>query len=134
MLAACSPAFVPLPIGSTPYSLTGSFKNGYIVAKKDNGFLFYGPYYPINKGNYSLQLKGKFTNPKNAILDIVGNGGKKVYKTTKLSEQFYISKNSITIPFSIPSHINDIEVRLFVKPETELTIYGYSIKPITQDD
>lgn len=44
-----------------------------------------------------------------------------------LSEYAYPVEESIVIPFSIASDVNDIEIRLHVSSDTELHFYGYSI-------
>lgn len=105
----------------------GTYKDGNIVSTGDNGFLFYGPYYPLTKGKYFIKLEGKFIDLEGAILDIVSRGGKNKHLDITLSEYFNPVEGSILIPFSITSDVDNIEIRLRVNSRTKLTIYGYSV-------
>lgn len=105
----------------------GAYKESAIVSDGNNGYLFYGPYYPLKKGDYYIKLEGNFVNLDGAILDVVSGAGNNKHLDVPLSGYFNSAEESILIPFSIASDVNDIEIRLKVSSSTELTFYGYSI-------
>ena len=52
------------------FSRVGTYRDGEIGSTGDSGYLFYGPYCPLKKGEYYIKLEGKFINLEGAVLDI----------------------------------------------------------------
>ncbi len=109
------------------FSQVGIYKDDNIVTVQDSGYLFYGPYYPLKRGEYYIKLEGKFLDLQGATLDIVSGNGKNKYLDIMLFEYFKPGENSILIPFSIAADVSDIEIRLHVSSDTKLSFKGYSI-------
>lgn len=109
------------------FSRIGIYRNGKIASSGQSGYLFYGPYYPLKKGKYTIELKGEFADPKGALLDIVSEMGKSEHLKVSLSDQDSKLK-TISFPFILTSDVPNIEIRLRVGPDTNITIDGYSIK------
>lgn len=109
------------------FSQVGTYIGGNLVTSSKSGFLFYGPYVPLKKGNYYIQLDARFTNPEGAILDIVSNKGTEKHLVINLADYIKPYSNVIKVPFSLKSDVSDLEVRLLVNSGTELKINNYSV-------
>jgi len=103
------------------------YNGGNIKSTNQNGLLFYGPYYPIKKGEYYLKLEGTFSDLEGAVLDIISKGGQDKHLDIPLAKYFNSNEDNIIIPFSLKFDVSDIEIRLRVSSRTKLAVYGYSI-------
>jgi len=98
-----------------------------LTSNGQSGFLFYGPYVNLKKGHYCLQIEGSYEEPSGAVLDVVSEVGKKKHLEVALADVVNISEKTV-LPFSIPSDVDHLEVRLKVSEDTRLRIRGYEIK------
>ncbi|WP_368562550.1 hypothetical protein [Pseudoxanthomonas sp. UTMC 1351] len=90
------------------------------------GYLIYGPYAPLPRGDYILELKGDFGAVDGAKVDIV-NGSSTVYAVSALSELLSSDRKKAHLPFSIPDHAQRLEIRILVSEKDDIQLNGYGI-------
>lgn len=110
---------------SSDLSLTsqvGLLGNKYFFTDSNAGFLFYGPYLKLKKGQYLVRLHGNYQNVNGAIIDVVSKKAtvSHFHMPLNVSEQKMI--NLIEIKFMLDEDVDDLEVRLFVEQNTNLNI------------
>lgn len=95
--------------------------NGIHVDSSDEALAFYGPYITINAGDYELNAEIKITC--NEALDNYGcfqiyssASGTVISEFTLTSDMINTETNVVTIPFSLVSPIEDLEIYLRTKP------------------
>lgn len=111
----------------TKFSRVGVLRDGEMISNGQSGFLFYGPYVNLKKGHYYLRIEGSYEEPSGAVLDVVSEVGKKKHLEVALADVVNISETTV-LPFSVPSDVDHLEVRLKVSEDTKLSIRGYEIK------
>jgi len=111
------------------FTQVGSLNNGIMRSTGKRGFLFFGPYLPIQKGLYKLTVRGEAEQTAGAWLDIVGDKGQvKFFRT----EEFNVEQNSgslISAFVSIPQDIIDLEIRLYVTEASVVSVRDYTLIP-----
>ncbi len=108
-------------------SQVGNYIDGKLITNAENGYLFYGPYVPLKRGDYYIHIDAQFINPEGALLDITSDKGRTKHLNINLADYIEPHSNVIKIPFSLESDVNDLEVRLHVNSATELKFSDYSI-------
>ena len=109
------------------YSKVGELNKGFLCTNGKKGYLFFGPYVPLNKGNYKLILSGDFFDTSGAVLDIVSHKGKKVHAKFLLDSFRPVPGTPLIFYFSIQEDVHDIEVRLYVSKRTKIRFQKYQI-------
>lgn len=109
------------------FSKVGILKNNQLVTEGKKGWLFFGPYRPMNAGDYTLVLHGQFHKTNDVRLDIVGERGKKEYFQTKLPAQAQGKNGELTFPFTLPEEVKDVEIRMFVSQNSMVSISDYTV-------
>ena len=118
----------------TSASLVGALTNNTLVTTNHAGFLFYGPYYPLKKGQYYLILNGKFDTIPDANLDIVSDFGSMVHYKTYLSWHKPEDGQPVILPFEIRSDVQDLQIRLAVSEYDEISISSYEVVLAEESD
>jgi hypothetical protein len=90
------------------------------------GYLIYGPYAPLPRGDYILELKGDFRTVDGAKIDIV-SGSSTVYAVSALSGLLSSDRKVAHLPFSIPDDAQRLEIRILVSEKDDIQLDGYSI-------
>ena len=97
------------------------------------GYLIYGPYQPIQAGEYILQVTGEVnSNAHNVVTDVTYHKAGKVYArfegliTQATPNNNILLEERVFLTEDIPS----LEIRVRVAKATDLFIDGYTLKPI----
>jgi len=112
------------------FSKVGTIRNGRLSSDGNAGYLFYGPYRNLDKGSYYLILHGNFVNSTADDIDVVSDQGKKTYSTENLNKDDCFSEE-IIVPFELKEKVKDLEVRLRVGAEDQVSVSSYKI--VTND-
>lgn len=108
------------------FNQVGFYENGKIKTDGRAGFLFYGPYKSLRTGKYKVAIDAEISWAPDAILEIVAFGGERIIKIVTLDQ--FLTEEKVEIPFEIGEDINDLEIRLKVGVEDQLTFERYSIQ------
>ncbi len=108
------------------FSQVGVMRNGLLASDGRPGFLFYGPYKMLDKGSYQIRLHGQFFKHHSAIFDVVSNHGNKVHFQGSLCPQG-CRPGEVLVSFSLAEKVTDLEIRLRVGKEDQVSIRGYKI-------
>lgn len=92
------------------------------------GFMFYGPYKPLKKGNYRVSLQMQVKNIDGAVVDISHDAGK-ILKSYSLKDVVNDSGNYASFDFTLNEDSENVEVRLFVEEHTNLKVERLSVVP-----
>lgn len=93
-----------------------------------SGFLVYGPYYPINEGNYNINIAFKaYELVGTEYIEIMSDGGTKCHwrRELKKGEVTYLVDDVVTFE----ANIADFEIRIWVDDETNLSLEWIVIRP-----
>ncbi|QTP58891.1 hypothetical protein HNO53_09340 [Billgrantia antri] len=114
---------------STPRQV-GELRGGSIVSDGNEGFLRFGPYVSFEPGKYHLVLRGEVRVSNAAWVDVVSGKG------TVQHEKFHIS-GRVNAPgviaegyVELADKVQDLEVRVFVGEEDDITLKGYELVPM----
>ncbi|MBB6340552.1 hypothetical protein HNP49_000702 [Pseudomonas fluvialis] len=97
---------------STP-TQCGVIIDGKLHTTGKPGFLIFGPYQALNKGTYTLHVKGEFKGAKNAWLDISANKGQTLIYKTPVKSILTSNQALVTDNIRIQENHRDVEVRIF---------------------
>lgn len=113
------------------FSQVGELDKSFLRTNGKGGFLFYGPYVPLKKGDYKIVLRGDFFDTSGAVLDITSNRGTKVHAKAELDMCRTAPGAPIILYFSLNEDVQDIEVRLRVSDKSKIRVREYEI--LTKD-
>ncbi|SDW03686.1 glycosyltransferase family 4 protein [Nitrosomonas communis] len=93
------------------------------------GFLIFGPYVALDAGNYQVSIFGNMRNSvNNTRVDVSANQGHQI-----LAEELITDSESenclITLPFTLHTPSNDLEIRMWVEEGTDLSVSLVKIEP-----
>lgn len=91
------------------------------------GFLFYGPYRPLEPGAYRVRLQGNFSNLSDVLLDVVSEGGTKVHAALALNANSAWADQP-WLDFVLPARVASLEVRMRVGAASQVSVSGYQIE------
>ena len=94
------------------------------------GFLFYGPYVPVQKGLYKLSVFGNIKKASGSYIEIVSQKGTKTHIKIPLQE----SENGVIITgenIEFLADLEDVEIRVWVADKDELEVSGYRLMPVS---
>jgi hypothetical protein len=111
------------------FSSTGTTTQEGMKTDGKGGTLFYGPYLPLEAGLYDLTLRGRFPNPAGAVLDVSSETDGDIRLRFELPATDQLQ--NLTHTFALPVDVKQLEVRLFVNPESDLLVESYSVTPNT---
>ena len=114
--------------GSTVPSQVGVLRNDGMHTDGRRGYLLYGPYRPIDAGEYILKVTGEVkSDAEDVVIDIVDQQGAVTYarfEGLKKGKGLLLEeKVNITEPAT------QLEVRVFVSENDDLVITGYLLLP-----
>lgn len=114
-------------IAKDVFTLAGCRKNGCISSTGKQGFLIYGPYVFMYKGQYSFRLYGKGVKVEDAWGDIVSGRGK--VRHCKFRLRCTGSNNDMLAEgtFKLDKYANDIELRVYVGENDDIVIRDYTL-------
>lgn len=110
-------------------SQVGRFDNGVLVTTGNAGFLVYGPYVPVNAGEYRLVVNGAASSVASAWVDVASGSiqhAKFPLSETQESETGVLASGLVVLDNSV----SDLEVRVFVGAEDEVRLEGYELVPV----
>ena len=104
------------------HSNVGRRRNQSMHSTGQAGFLVYGPYLPLKAGQYSVLLSGICRHCSGSeTFDISCSGGSKsllhIALTTETSGKWFRE-----LEFTLPSDVNDFELRLFVTDQSDISL------------
>ena len=107
------------------FSQVGARTGDLFQTNDRRGFLFYGPYTALEAGRHCLRIKGSMANSTGARLDVVSSKG-------TVTHAVFAEKEVTIDPVGyfdvhLEHSVEDIEVRMFVKAETQLSVGEYML-------
>ncbi len=108
-----------------PFLGVGRYDNGAIVTQGVAGFLFSGPYVGLAQGDYILTIEGELHNLKGVFIDLKGGVDAEPFFVKKLTGE---GESTIKVPFSLKEDISNIEIRLAVSEESDISFKEYYIE------
>lgn len=91
------------------------------------GYLFYGPYRPLEAGAYRVRLQGAFSNLNDVTLDVVSQGGTKVHASLA-SDAKSVWANQTSLDFVLTASVASLEIRMRVGAASQVSVSGYQIE------
>ncbi|WP_422843438.1 hypothetical protein [Acidovorax sp. M2(2025)] len=107
----------------------GNIVGGKLVTTKKSGFLHFGPYAPMRSGNYVLSIFGEVDHAGSAWMDVVGDKGSATYARFPLPAQPESSHRLLEAQLHLPEDVDDLEIRVFVEADTQMSLSGYQLLP-----
>lgn len=103
----------------------GELVGGKLVNNGRAGYLLYGPYIPLQAGNYTVALKGNIEAlPAGKVhLDVASSKGKIVHGSHDVTTTGQIPNFEV----SIAENVRDLEVRVLVPGGSEVSIESYQV-------
>lgn len=95
-----------------------------VATRGEDGFLMWGPYAPLRKGRYRVELEGTLESGE-AALELYSMGG----DVSILQPIAFDAAGRMRFDVVMPRRVDDLEVRVYVTPDDRLTIRRYSIAP-----
>jgi hypothetical protein len=92
------------------------------------GFLIFGPYSSFKAGDYQLNVYGSLDMDSSAYVDVVSDKGTVVHARFDIEKDVkgQFLRNAVV---HLPASVSDIEVRVWVGDDDSLELFGYSLKP-----
>lgn len=88
------------------------------------GYLLYGPSVQLGNGKYHIKINGSFRNTDfDTRLTVTSNKGSKIY----VSGVFDPETNNYDYIFKISKEVQDLEIRLFVTTDADISLYSYEV-------
>ncbi|GAB2479667.1 hypothetical protein GCM10027082_33230 [Comamonas humi] len=110
----------------------GKIVDGSLVATGKPGFLHFGPYTALHAGDYMLSVHGSAENAGAAWVDVVSGKGSVNHGKFMLEESVNVQKNLlIQTPIHLPHRVDDLEIRVYVDADAEISLDGYDLLPVT---
>ena len=105
----------------------GTVAEGKLVTTRKSGFLHFGPYAPLNAGDYVLRIFGEIGHAGGAWVDVAGEKGETTYARFPLAVQPEPSRPLLEAPVNLPQDVDDLEIRVFVEADTQMSLSGYQL-------
>jgi hypothetical protein len=116
------------------FSQVGCVSKDSITSTGKSGFLLFGPYIPMDAGQYRFILKGKGPSVNNAWADIVSKKGKITHYKFNLNRTSENSDTLVDETVTLDDDIDDIEVRVYVDKKDDILIKSYKLIPIKKKE
>lgn len=92
------------------------------------GYLMYGPYLPIPRGAYRVEIRGVFNDTTDLYVDAAaGRGASQLFARTYTGVPI---ADSLVFEFEADEDYPDIEIRMRVGAATDVSLSGYSIEKV----
>jgi len=113
----------------TAYTQIGILNGERIVAREpsQSGYLFYGPYYPLRKGAFQVELEIDVFSRGAYELDVVSDGGKKIHARADLSPKQCAEGDVFVLPFAVAEDASNLEVRMRTISSGDMAVKGYRV-------
>ena len=115
------------------YTSVGLKKNGKFITQAKSGYLVYGPYKTLKKGNYVLNIVGNFRNIAGAFLDMSVKGGKKNVFKQKLADMVKTNDGLIT-NVKLTDDLHGMEIRVYVDEDSDIDFIKYKLEKGNPDN
>jgi glycosyltransferase involved in cell wall biosynthesis len=113
-------------------SAVGTIKNGQVSTSGKSGHLLFGPFIPLAKGSYTIDVVGKCTEiGKLAYIDIATNSGSQIL--TKIAIQKQDGDMLMQLPLDLSEDVEGLEVRIYVSEDTEMYVKRINIYPANSE-
>jgi glycosyltransferase involved in cell wall biosynthesis len=120
-------------VGSCLYSKVGKRLGRDIVSTGQAGPLIYGPYIPLDAGQYQVVIRGSLGEGRAAAarVDVAIDQGRRILAESVLTK-FGENGCLVSLPISLEAPCTDFEVRVWVDGHSEVTISMLEIKPVLE--
>lgn len=119
--------------GSTP-SKVGVLADGRLLTTGKTGFLHFGPYVALAAGHYALVVRGSGKAGESAWVDVASSKGSvkhgKFSLTPKVPSDGVLAEGHV----ELEKGVKDVEIRVYVGAEDEISLEGYELVPIKGPD
>jgi hypothetical protein len=114
-------------------SFVGIVRDGKLRSTGIGGFLYFGPYVAMKKGEYQLTVRGKSKTADSAWVDVVSGRGAAVHGQFKLNANSSDRDQTIVAGnIKLDSSVEDLEVRVHVEGQDRVVLQGYSLEPVKE--
>lgn len=109
-------------------TLSGIVTGNRLLTRGEQGFLLYGPSVEMNPGEYILTVYGSSQEHTGTWVDVASNLGKTQHARYALAPhgEHVLLEARVTLPTAV----NDLEVRVFAGPQDQLQLDGYKLQPV----
>jgi hypothetical protein len=109
----------------------GRFEVKSLYSDGGGGFLVYGPYLPMNAGEYRLVVSGVATRADSAWVDVVSSNGEVQHarfpiSVTSTGADGVLATGRVTL--NVP--VDDLEVRIYAGTDDKVRLDGYRLEPV----
>ncbi|MGE8317172.1 MAG: hypothetical protein ACN6O3_00410 [Comamonas sp.] len=112
----------------------GTVIDGKLASNGLSGFLHFGPYAPLQAGDYVLHIFGTVANASEVWVDVVSRKGSVNHGKFMIKQPTGFQENLlIAAPIHLPQPVNDIEVRMYVGAESKIVLNSYELRPASKD-
>jgi hypothetical protein len=118
---------------STP-SLVGIVKDAKLYSDGRAGFMLFGPYVPMDAGQYTLQVFGSVNLPSSVWVDVVSSKGAIQHGKFALSQETQQGHILVKGRVKIEKEAQDVEVRVYVGADDEIILNGYELVPVNEEN
>ncbi|MDO8453990.1 MAG: hypothetical protein Q7S59_05420, partial [Sulfurimonas sp.] len=115
-------------IKNLPFSNVGILKDTILSTNAEEGALLFGPYLPLQKGEYSFEVYGKISNQDRMFIQISDDLGKNIigtfqdFNTTREGNIILKVDNLV-----LKNDSKAVEITIAVSKDTKAEIYGYKL-------
>ncbi len=109
-------------------NLVGKKIDNYIQSTQQSGFVMYGPYLNLGKGQYIARIFTEFpTKVEGQIkLDVISAGGK-IHSAITLNQSELVNEHILAVSFIVELEVQRLEVRMRISETVDVIIYGLTI-------
>ncbi|MBF6648509.1 hypothetical protein [Methylobacter sp. BlB1] len=119
---------------STTPSHVGTVQKGKLVSTGRAGFLHFGPRVSMEAGNYKLLVRGKGNMTSSTWVDVVSGKGTIEYGKFTLHPTIHDGGLLAEGQVQLDAPVEDIEIRVYVGAEDDVTLEGYELVPVETED
>lgn len=112
-------------------TIVGAMRDGKLTTTSTSGMLAFGPYIPLNEGDYELSVQiDDVVSVAEVLVDVVSSRGAAVLMP---ATQFDLRDNQriVTFKFSLPIPHEDVEVRLMVGEQSDFSLDRIAVRAVT---
>ena len=105
--------------------MKSEFNDNKFSSSFEQGFLFYGPYFDLDSGNYVASVTLKLVDALNedvGFIDIVSAKGQEAIERIEVKKVDFINgEKTFVIPFTLAEDVSNAEIRMYVNKGIKLT-------------
>jgi hypothetical protein len=118
---------------SSTLSRVGRYQDGLLLSNGNSGFIHFGPYVSMDGGRYRLLVRGTAKATSSAWVDVVSDKGTFQHGKFALTQTAHGIGILANGEIQLDSPVNDIEVRVYVGAEDQITLEGYELVPVESE-